>query len=160
VSAPAILDIGALLEALVEADVEFVVIGGVAAIIHGAPLVTLDLDVVYQKEAGNIERLSGLLEALGSKVRDPAGRDLTPTHSQLAAGGQLLLSTTLGPLDLLGSLHDGRSFEELLPLTEMVEHEGLRFRVLGLRTLIEVKAAAGRMKDRLVLPLLLSLLEE
>ncbi len=153
-------DLEKLIEGLVSAGVEFIVIGGAAAVLHGAPTTTVDLDVVYRLTPDNLERLQGFLERLEAVFRDPAGRELSSTATHLAGGGQLLFLTTLGPLDVIGRLHDGRDYDQLMAHCEIVSDEGLQFPVLDLPTLIEVKTAAGRAKDRMVLPILLALLEE
>ena len=153
-------DLDALIEALVEAGVQFLVIGGEAAVLHGAPTTTWDLDIVHSRSPENVERLQELLGRLHAVVRDPAGRVLRPERKHLLAGGQLQLLTDLGPIDLLGRLHDGRGYEELLGNSETVGDETLRIRVLDLPTLIEVKVSAGRAKDRLLVPVLLALQEE
>ncbi|MDH3404318.1 MAG: hypothetical protein OES32_18600 [Acidobacteriota bacterium] len=150
----------ALIAALVQAGVEFIVIGGAAAVLHGAPTTTFDLDVVPRRTAGNLERLLTLLVELDAVVRDPAGRELRPTSEHLAAGGQLQLLTDLGPIDLIGALHDGRTYDELLAHSETLGDETLRVRVVDLATLIEIKAGANRAKDRLLLPVLLALRDE
>jgi hypothetical protein len=104
--------------------------------------------------------LQALLEELHAVVRDPAGRDLSPTRRHLEAGGQLQLLTDFGPLDVLGSLHDGRGYDELFGKSETVGDGTLQIQVLDLPTLIEVKAGTGRAKDRLLIPILLALQEE
>lgn len=158
VAHPKQADLEALLDALVEADVEFIVVGGAAAVIHGAPVSTLDLDVIYSRSSKNIDRLMSLLEHLEARVRDPAGRDLTPHRSHLEASGPLLLTTVWGPLDPMATLGDGRGYEELLANSEIIGDPPLR--VLDLETLVAVKAEANRAKDRLMLPILIALLEE
>lgn len=158
VSHPDKADLDALIEALTEGGVELIVIDGAAAVIHGSPTTTLDLDIVHRRTPENFTRLLGVLERLDAQVRDPGGRVLLPTAELLDAGGQLQLSTSLGPLDLLGKLHDGRGYEELLHASDWVTDGALRLRVLDLRTLIEIKSSAGRSKDRLVLPVLMALL--
>jgi predicted nucleotidyltransferase len=70
------------------------------------------------------------------------------------------LTTDLGPFDVLCELSEGEGYEQILPDTELLDIGGLEVRVLGLRRLIQVKAAAGRAKDRLVLPILIATLEE
>ena len=70
------------------------------------------------------------------------------------------MSTRLGPLDCLGTLIDGRGFEELLSHSESLEDEGAEFRVVDLSTLIDIKTKTGRAKDRLMLPILIALAEE
>jgi hypothetical protein len=85
------------------------------------------------------------------------GRDLRPSAELLAGQGQLNLSTSLGPLDPICVLHDGRGYDELLPHTQLLSDGSSQIRVLDLETLIAVKAAAGRPRDKLVLPILLAL---
>lgn len=153
-------ELEALLEALCASSVDCIVVGGVAAVLHGAPTTTFDLDVVHDRSAANVERLESLLDALEARVRDPAGRDLRPERAALVSDGQLQLTTRLGPLDLLGTLHDGRGFPELLPHTTVLRDRDLAVRVLDLQTLIDVKSHTGRARDRLLVPLLLALAEE
>lgn len=72
----------------------------------------------------------------------------------------MLLSTRLGPLDCLGTLIDGRGFEELVSHSESIKDEGAEFLVVDLPTLIELKNKTGRAKDRLMLPVLVALAEQ
>ncbi len=159
-SEPATADLEALLQALASAEVEFIVVGGVAAVLHGAPVTTVDLGIVHRISVENVRRLLGLLADLEAEVRDPAGRDVALEESLLTGGGQLQLLTRLGPLDLLGALHDGRRFEDLVKHSATIADRGLELRVLDLPTLIEIKTSSGRVRDRLVVPVLLALLEE
>ncbi len=69
----------------------------------------------------------------------------------------MLLSTSLGPLDVLGSLHDGRGYAELVARTIELNDGAIAVRIVDLPTLIEIKTSAGRAKDRLVVPILLAL---
>ncbi len=159
-SHPTHADLAGLVDALLGGAVDFIVVGGASAILHGALAMTQDLDVVHDMTAENAERLTTVLERLDAFVRDPGERRLRPSRAHLVAGGQLNLTTNLGPLDLLGRLHDGRGYHELLPHSEIVSDGDRRVRVVDLPTLIEVKRAAGRPKDRLVVPILLALLRE
>jgi hypothetical protein len=155
---PTTADFAALIDALLEADVDHIVVGGVGAILHGALAMTQDLDVVHRRTPENVARLMRVLEQLDAYVRDPAGRRLRPRAEHVAGAGQIQLVTMHGPLDLLGQLHDGRGFDELLAHSEWVSDGRRRIRVLDLPTLIDIKAATGRPKDRVVVPLLLALL--
>ena len=150
-------DLDALIVDLTEAGVELIVVGGAAAVLHGAPVTTVDLDVVHRRTPENVERLLAVLAALEGTYRATANPDLRPTAELLLGRGQNLLSTKLGPLDLLCVLHDQRGYEELLPRTELMTDERATIRVLDLDSLIEVKAEMNRAKDRLVLPILLAL---
>ncbi len=149
-----------LIDALVAGGVEFIVVGGIAAVLHGAPISTRDLDIVHARDAENVERLLTVLDQLGARVRDLAGRDLQPSKSALLGTGQVLLTPRLGPLDCLGALHDGRDFDALVRHTTELSDDSLTVRVLDLRTLIAVKTEAGRPRDLLVVPLLAALLDE
>ncbi|MBI4956499.1 MAG: hypothetical protein HY908_31070 [Myxococcales bacterium] len=158
---PTATDLAALLAELARADVEFIVVGGAAAVLHGVPVITKDLDIVHRRTPENVARLLDVLTRLDATFRyDLAERRLRPTAELLAGRGQLNLTTSLGPLDPLCELEDGLGYEELLPHTEVVVDEAARLRVIDLPTLIAVKTRAGRAKDRLMLPLLVATLEE
>lgn len=158
------IDPRAILQALCERGVDFIVVGGVAAVLHGVPLTTLDLDIVYSAEPDDVDRLVAALQSLDAIYRDLAARRVAPTAWHLAAAGHNLLNTRLGPLDVLGYVGTPgaeRRYPDLLPLTvEMDIGEGLQVRVLDLPTLITTKQEANRDKDRVVLPLLRHTLEE
>jgi hypothetical protein len=152
------LDPLGLVEALADAGVELIIVGGGAAVLHGSPVLTADLDIVHRRTPENVERLLLILARLDACFRgDLAGRRLAPSAQHLLGSGQLLLSTALGPLDCLCVLHDGRGFDELLPHTVTLAVEGRSVRVLDLDTLIEVKTKAGREKDKLTVGHLLLL---
>jgi hypothetical protein len=160
VSNPRVSDTAALVRLLVDARIEFIVVGMSAAVFLGVPATTLDLDIVHRRTADNIERLIDLLAKIGAYYRhDLANRKLTPTKDALAGKGHQNLQTNHGPLDLLCQL-DELGYEELLPRTILVEDGTLSLRVLDLPTLIEVKTRAARPKDKIALPLLLATLDE
>ena len=142
------------LEVFARHDVELIVVGGVAAVIGGAPIATFDLDVVHARGAANLERLRAALDELEARYRDPAGRLLRPETAALAGPGHHLLLTRCGPVDVLGAIGCGRSYEDLLPDAIAVDLGGLTVRVLRLAALIRTKEEAGRDKDRAVLELL------
>ena len=142
------------LEIFARHGVELIVVGGVAAVLGGAPLATFDLDVVHARNAANLDRLRAALDELEAQYRDPAGRLLRPEASALAGTGHHLLLTRCGPVDLLGVIGHNRSYEDLLPDATDVDLGGLSVRVLGLAALIRTKEEAGRDKDRAVLDLL------
>lgn len=153
-------DVGELLRRLVDAEVEFIVVGGAAAVLHGAPITTEDVDIVHRRTVENVARLKGALDELDAHVRELANRRLPPEESVLLGQGHVLLSTRLGPLDCLGTLVDGRGFEELVSHSESIEDEGVKLQVVDLPTLIDLKTKTGRAKDRLMLPVLVALAEE
>ena len=111
-----------LLECLNHSEIEYILVGGMAAVLHGAPVTTQDLDIVHRRTDENIERLLVLLEKLDAKYRgQPTGRILTPTPTALAGNGHNNLMTSLGPLDLLCELMHGVGYNELLPFTTQIQ---------------------------------------
>lgn len=143
-----------LLRSLVEAEIDFIIVGGVAAVLEGAPISTFDLDLVYATTSENVDRLSRLLEKLDATYVDPAGRRIGPDPARLRTGGHHLLRTSLGRLDLLATIGDGRGYETLLADAAERSLHGMPVRVLRLEALIAAKQAANRPKDRAVLDLL------
>jgi hypothetical protein len=160
-SHPKEADIPALVAKLCDAGVEFIVVGGAAAVLQGAPITTNDLDIVHRRTPENVARLLELMLQLDAIMRyDFARRGLRPTAEMLAGKGQINLSTVLGPIDPLCEVDAGRGYDELLDHCESVVEDGRRLQVLDLPTLIELKTKAGRPKDRVVLPILIATLQE
>ncbi|HUV13489.1 MAG TPA: hypothetical protein VMY18_07580 [Acidobacteriota bacterium] len=153
-------DFEKLLQVLVGHGVEFVVVGGVAAVLQGAPIMTLDLDIVHRRDPSNVNRLLNALEDLGAYYRNMPERRLVPTRSHLMSQGHQLLLTKFGALDLLGTIGSGRSYGDLLPLTLELEIEELHVRILSLNALIQVKQEVDQPKDRAVLEILRETLRE
>jgi len=151
----------ATLRSLCQRDIQFVLVGGLAAVLNGAPIHTYDVDVVYSREPANIEGLLNFLQEIDAVFRIQPERRLRPTDGHFAAGGHLNLLTSLGPLDLLGSIGQGLGYSDLLPLSdEMAISDGIRVRVLNLETLISIKERLGSEKDAAVLPILRRTLQE
>jgi hypothetical protein len=155
------LDFLAILNTLAGHDVDFIVVGGVAAVLQGAPIATFDLDVVHSREPHNINRLLAALTSLDAIYRELAGRNIKPSRSYLSSPGHQLLMTRFGPLDLLGVIGSKRDYLKLLPEAGVVEiSPGLKVRVLGLSAIIKSKEETAGEKDRAVLPTLRRTLEE
>lgn len=140
-------------------EVDFIVVGGIAAILHGAPIMTVDLDVLYEVTSDNVTRLLGALGELKARYRDPAGRELEPDTTKLTTLRMSLLRTDLGPLDVLATIGQAKTYADLLGRSNEIEIEGLRLKVLDLEAIIESKEHADRPKDRATLPFLRELLE-
>lgn len=143
-----------LLRVLLRHEVEFVVVGGVAAQLEGAPILTFDLDVLYQKSPENLFRLLGALQELKARYRDPAGRHIEPDATKLETLRMHLLLTDLGPLDVLSAIGAGLIYEDLVGRTLWYELKEIRVRVLELAAVIETKEQANRDKDHAALPVL------
>lgn len=143
-------ELNSLLQRLSDAGIEFVVVGGVAAVLHGSSLVTRDLDVCAPLTGATLEKLR---EAL---------RDLHPVHRIATTGTSFLeipapgvpvqnlyLQTDLGALDLLGSITGVGDFEQVHATAVEVNLFGRKVKVIGLDALIKAKESVGRQKDLL-----------
>lgn len=151
----------ATLRALQENGVQFILVGGLAAVLNGAPIQTYDVDVVYSREPANIDRLLTVLPLMDAIFRAQPERRLKPMASHLAAAGHLNLLTRYGPVDLLAVIGRNLGYQELLPhSTEMDITEGTSIRVLNLETLIAIKEQQGGEKDIAVIPILRQTLSE
>jgi predicted nucleotidyltransferase len=141
-------DFKALLRILSEAGVEYIVIGGVAAAVHGAARATFDLDVVYRRTPDNVDRLVLALMPYHPYLRGaPPGLPFRWDAATIRRGLNFTLTTDVGDLDVLGEVVGGGSYEALLTSTTVVRAFGVDCRLLNLDRLIEVKRAAGRPKD-------------
>lgn len=151
----------AILRGLHDAGVDFIVVGGTAAVLLGAPIVTEDLDIVHRRTPENIDRLLAWLLAHGAYHRfDLADRRLPPSQGALVGHGHINLQTDLGKLDVLCELGEGEGYDEVVADTIVLDQGPFPVRVLCLSRLIAVKSRAGRPKDRAVLPLLIATLDE
>jgi hypothetical protein len=146
---------------LVDGRVDFIVIGGLAATIHGSAQATFDIDVVYSRKDDNIERLTSVLSPFNPYLRGaPPGLPFRLDAETVRRGLNFTLITTLGELDLLGEVTGGGTYEELLPYSADLEALGVRCRCVTLEKLIHLKRAAGRPRDLNVLAELEAIAEE
>ena len=151
-------DFERLLATLSARNVQCIVVGGVAAVLQGAPVTTFDLDIVHQRTTQNIEALLLALSDLKAQYR---------SHPQVEFRSEVLMGpehqltlTEHGPLDLLGAIGENETYEDLLGQTEVLEIGEMRIRVLDLAGLIDQKIKVGREKDKAIIPILRRALEE
>jgi predicted nucleotidyltransferase len=137
-----------LLERLVEAEVRFVLVGGLAVNAWGYLRATRDVDVVPESDPGNLKRLDTLLRDLGGKV-DVGGRllDSDAIATFLRTGDRTLVQTELGQIDVLQGLPQVPRFEDLEKQARDVDIDGLIVRVCSLDHLLEMKRASDRPRD-------------
>lgn len=148
------------LKDLLDAGVEFIVVGGLAAVLNGAPIVTFDLDIVHRRTPENVDRLLGMLLSRGAYHRlDLANRRLPPTREALLGNGHLNLAVGDAKIDLLCEIDPHAAYEDLIEDVEEVPFHGRTLKVLALGRLIQAKADAGRAKDKMALPILIAALE-
>jgi len=150
----------AVIRLLMAHDVEFVVVGGLAAVAHGSAYITYDADVCYGRSAANLARVSEALNEIHPSLRGaPEGLPFRLDPPTLKAGLNFTLDTDLGALDLLGDMPPLGSYEHVVLQSEVMELFGRSVKVLKLEALIDAKRAAGRTKDRLMIPELEALVE-
>ncbi|GKT07634.1 hypothetical protein DSTSK_09390 [Desulforhabdus sp. TSK] len=132
---------------------EFVVVGGVAAVLHGAPVTIFDLDLVHLRTSENLKLLVSARKDLDACYRGRGDQKLRPTTGHLASSGYHLLMTRLGPLDILGTIGRDHDFEAPQPHPEELRVGTMPLRVLNLETIITVKEEVGMKKTRSFCPL-------
>jgi hypothetical protein len=142
------IDFKRILSVLVDGQVEFVIVGGVAATLHGSARLTADLDVVYGRSRENIRRLVKALAPLSPYLRGaPPGLPYHFDAETVMAGLNFTLTTSAGPLDLLGEIAGGFTWDVAQKRSKFVKLFDIRCRVIDIDALIEAKMAAGRPKD-------------
>lgn len=154
-----------MLDALHAAGVRFVLIGDMAAILHGDVGVTLDLDLVPDREADNLEKLARALRSLDARIRvadvaDGLAFDCSAAFFRnLAIDAIVNLTTDAGDLDVAFRPAGTEGYSDLRRDSDLVEiADGVEIRVASLGDVIRSKAAADREKDRQALPRLRQLL--
>lgn len=152
-------DFGAILEVLLRHEVKFVLIGGLAAVVHGSPIATEDVDVTPEASRDNLARLSTALTELGAQVRfDNEALPFAHDAESLAAAGVWNLRTSFGDLDISMVPNGTSGYADLVRDSTSVEAYGLAIPVASLADVIRSKQAANRPKDQRVLPVLREIL--
>lgn len=137
-----------ILRQLTSSDVEFVVIGGVAAAAQGSVRATYDLDLCYRRTPENLERLTDALAPLRPRLREaPEDLPFQWDARTLERGLNFALQTDAGAVDLLGEVAGLGSYEQVLTSSEVLELYGMSVHVLTLEGLIAAKHAAGQPRD-------------
>jgi hypothetical protein len=129
-------DPSGLFELLVRHDVDFVVIGGIAAAVHGSAQATFDIDIAYARDSENLGRLAQALREL-----DADGE----TH---ALGQNFTFATRFGPLDMTGDPAGAPPYRDLRAHATAVVIRGFTLHVASIDHLIAMKEAAGRLRDK------------
>jgi len=136
------VDFSEILRVLHQHEVEFVTVGGLAAVFNGAPVVTSDVDILHRRNSENVARLVAALRELEAVYRNDS-RNIAPGESHLLGPDHPLLRTKYGDLDVLGTIDDTVTYENVLGHTIDVEIGDFRVLALDLERLTQAKEFAG-----------------
>jgi predicted transcriptional regulator len=151
-----------ILATLAEHRVEFVLIDGLAAIMHGSPTITADVDICASRSPRNLDRLAAALTDMEARIRtstDPEGLEFARDGQFLARMKMVNLVTKWGHFDISFE-PAGFTYETLAPRSIEMPVGGASVRVAALEDVIHSKELANRPKDRLTLPILRALADE
>lgn len=137
-----------LIQALVEGNIDFVVIGGVAVVLQAMPRFTKDLDICYSTAKDNLDALGGVLVALKARLRGiPEDVLFVPDGRALRQTQILCLTTPVGDIDLLASPEGAPTYRTLSRRADIMELAGLSVRIASVDDMLAMKRAAGRPQD-------------
>lgn len=158
----ALLDVRRIVAALAAHHVDYVIVGGIAAVLAGSPLATEDFELTPSAHADNLERVAAALNDLGAQWRVPGLDEGFPAPEPLRAEflSEMLSAafvTTAGLVDVVLRHSDGADHRPIAAGASSMTVHGHVVRVASLDHLISAKTAADRGKDRRALPLLLEL---
>lgn len=154
---------GQILRALEAHHVRYVVIGAIAAIAAGAPILTTDLDVTPARSHDNLERLALALRDLDAKLRSasaPEGVPFPIKAEMLATADSWTLTTRAGDVDLMFLPAGTQGYDDLRSGASKERIAGVTVTVAALADVIRSKEAANREKDSMQLPILRRTLEQ
>jgi len=146
--------LSALLTGLDEAGVEFILVGGLAAVIQGAPITTMDVDIAHRQTQDNISKLLDFLRSINAYHRRLDDKIIEPTEEHIFGKGHSLFTTRFGPLDVLATIEEGHSYEDLIDHTVEIDFRGHIIRVLDLEMLVKLKKSSKDPRDNQRLPVL------
>lgn len=137
-----------LLSVLTKNEVDFILVGGLAAIVHGSARVTYDIDIVYKRDQPNHAKLVRALAPFAPYPRGaPPGLPFSWSPETIGMGLNFTLHTSMGDIDLLGEIPGNGTFTTLATHALTVSIDGTSVKVVDLPTLIRLKRASGRPKD-------------
>lgn len=148
---------------LSEYHVSYVVIGGLAAVLHGSPTITADADICAERTPQNLGRLASALDALHARVRtaaEPDGVPFTPDATLLSRVRILNLTTDFGDLDVTFQPAGFAGFQDLADHATVVSVGDAAVQIAALDDVIRSKEMANRPKDHATLPILYALRDE
>lgn len=137
-----------MLKRLTDGEIQFVLIGGLAAVVHGSAYVTNDLDLCYERSVPNLKKLAALLKTLKATLRNaPTDLPFQFDERAFALGMNFTFDTTLGAMDLIGEVAGLGTYPQVIKHAEPFDLYGLHINTLSVAGLIKAKEASHRPKD-------------
>jgi predicted nucleotidyltransferase len=146
-----------LAEALNRNQVRWVLIGGMAVMLHGADYLTSDCDLAYEKSETNLKRLKTALEELGARPVRASDTGTFELDYSILLAHFMHLKSEAGPVDLINRLPNIESFEKLYQNSVQFEIDGIEFRIASIEDLIRLKSDSSRERDQLHISMLKTL---
>jgi len=154
------IDLFEVARRLSAAEVQFVIVGGIAIRGHGGNYITEDLDICYSRKRDNLKKLASVLAPLEPKLRGMSKElPFVFDWTTLQQGTNFTFKTLMGDVDLLGEVKGIGGYDDLVPESITVDFEGIPTKILSIASLIIAKEAAGRPKDQPGLQVLYALQE-
>ena len=142
------LDAQRIFEELARHEVNFVLVGGLAAQTHGNTRMTNDVDVIPEPDPANLDRLASALNALGARVLNPGSEGIDIDAAMLPRATIWQFATQHGDIDILHDAPGAAPFEGLRDRALVIALGNVRVAVAGRDDLIRMKLARGRPVDR------------
>ena len=127
---PTSANLSEILERLIDAGVDFILVGGLAAVVQGAPVTTMDVDIVHNQTPENIATLLAFLKSVDAFHRRPDDKLIQPKEGDLSGKDRALFVTRFGPLDILAAIEEGKSYADLIEHTIDIDFRDRTIRVL------------------------------
>ncbi|MBT8043063.1 MAG: nucleotidyltransferase [Kiritimatiellales bacterium] len=141
-------DLTGIIGRLIRAEVDFVLVGGLAAVTHGSSMTTQDIDICCDFSPENLLRIQSALENLNPVHRMTTNHlPLELTEINCRSLKNLYLDTDWGPIDCLGEVLGLGNYDEVKLASETIELDGIECLILRIGALITAKKAMGRPKD-------------
>lgn len=141
-------DFSDIIQRLIQAEVDFVLVGGLAAVTHGSSMTTQDIDICCDFSASNLLKLQGALKGIHPVHRmSNKPLPLQLTEESCASLKNIYLETDIGQLDCLGTILGLGDFQTVKRQSESIEIDAHPCRILRIEALIAAKKAMGRPKD-------------
>jgi len=141
-----------IIEELLKADIKFILVGGLAAVVQGAPVTTLDVDIVYDRSSKNIAKILTFLKSIDAFCRRPDDKVIQPKKDDFLIMGHRLFTTRLGPIDVSAFIEENKTYEDLIEHTVEIEFRCFVLHALDLKVLIDLKKTSNDPRDKQRMP--------